>query len=132
MRLVVDASVAVRLSLASGRFDLLAHHELYAPELLWSESLAALRQLGWRREISAELATHARTALLSAPVTSLGKRELLHRAWQVAEEAGWAKTYDAEYVATAELLGCPLVTADARLVRGASRFVQALSPVDVA
>jgi predicted nucleic acid-binding protein len=41
---------------------------------------------------------------------------------------GWAKTYDAEYVALARLLGCRLVTLDARLRRGADRLGFVVAP----
>ncbi len=44
---------------------------------------------------------------------------------------GWAKSYDAEYVALARLLACPLLTADARLRRGAARGIQTMAPVDL-
>ena len=40
---------------------------------------------------------------------------------------GWAKTYDAEYVALAQLIGCRMVTLDARLRRGADRLGMAVS-----
>jgi hypothetical protein len=45
-----------------------------------------------------------------------------NEAWRIADALGWAKTYDAEYVATARLLGCRMVTLDARLRRGADRL----------
>jgi hypothetical protein len=40
---------------------------------------------------------------------------------------GWAKTYDADYPALAQRLGCLLVTLDMKLRRGAQRpgFVEA-------
>jgi predicted nucleic acid-binding protein len=41
--------------------------------------------------------------------------------WDISTSFGWAKTYDAEYSATAKLLGCQLVTVDYRLRRGADR-----------
>jgi predicted nucleic acid-binding protein len=48
---------------------------------------------------------------------------LLHAtAWQIAEELGWAKAYDAEYVALAGLLAARVVTLDARVRRGAGRL----------
>ena len=40
----------------------------------------------------------------------------------MADELGWARTYDAEYVALARLLDCRVVTADERLRRGADRL----------
>ena len=41
-------------------------------------------------------------------------KRLGEEAWRVADELGWAKTYDAEYVALARLLDCRLVTLDLR------------------
>ena len=46
----------------------------------------------------------------------------------MADELGWAKTYDAEYVALARLLNCRLVTLDARLRRGAARLSLLVAP----
>jgi predicted nucleic acid-binding protein len=53
---------------------------------------------------------------------------LARRAWQLAGQFGWAKTYDAEYLATAELLGCELATVDGRLRRGADRLGYVRTP----
>lgn len=44
---------------------------------------------------------------------------------------GWAKTYDAEYLALAELLKCRFVTLDARLRRGADRLGYVVSPGEI-
>jgi len=41
--------------------------------------------------------------------------ELIERTWAMREALS---TYDASYVALAELLRCPLLTADARLAKG--------------
>ena len=49
-------------------------------------------------------------------------------AWKIADRLGWAKTYDAEYVALADLLSCRLVTLDARLRRGAQRLGFVVGP----
>lgn len=46
----------------------------------------------------------------------------------VAERLGWAKTYDAQYVALAETLGCRLLTIDSRLRRGAARLIETIGP----
>lgn len=48
-----------------------------------------------------------------------------------AMSSGWAKTYDAEYVALAHLLGSRLLTLDARLRRTASRLVEILGPTEL-
>jgi predicted nucleic acid-binding protein len=44
---------------------------------------------------------------------------------------GWAKTYDAQYVALARLLDCKLVTLDERLIRGIERLDIAVRPRDL-
>ena len=43
---------------------------------------------------------------------------------------GWAKTYGAEYVALARLLGCTLFTSDERLRRGGAPVVDVVSPAE--
>ncbi len=133
MELVIDASVAVRLALEADGFPLLAAaHELSAPTLLWSESMSVLHELRWRRQISEELAALALRRVLDAPVAEIARQGLLPQAWDVANRAGWAKTYDAEYVVAAMLTDRVLITLDARLRRGAARFVDVRAPAEVA
>ena len=122
LRLVVDASVAVPACIAPDGFAALRDHELAAPSLLWSETLAALHQLVWRRELTREDADAAREALAGAPIELRESATLLDDAWHIAGELGWAKTYDAEYVALARVLGCPVLTLDGRLRRSAGRY----------
>ena len=50
------------------------------------------------------------------------RARLGEEAWRIADAHGWAKTYDAEYVALAMLLGCRLITADRRLRRATNRL----------
>lgn len=49
----------------------------------------------------------------------------------IADEMGWAKTYDAQYVALARLTDCKLVTLDERLIRGIERLDIAIRPRDL-
>jgi predicted nucleic acid-binding protein len=66
--------------------------------------------------------------LTEAPITVRNPRGLGAEAWRVADELGWARTYDAEYLALARLSGCRVVTADARLRRGADRTGLVVGP----
>lgn len=132
LQLVIDASVAVRLALEEGDFALLARgHRLSAPALLWSETVSVLHEMRWRQEISVHLAELALRRLRKAPVARHTDVDEVLRASLVADALGWAKTYDAEYVALAERLDCPLVTLDARLHRGASRRVAVRTPAEL-
>lgn len=85
----------------------------------------------WRREISTTQAERSLEALEAAPVRVRTHRALGTTAWRLATELGWAKTYDAEYVALAQLLGCRFVTLDGRLRRGADRLGFVLTPAEL-
>ncbi len=131
MKYVIDASAGLYLASSAQGFVSLAGHELHAPELFWSEGVSAIHQKLWRTEISRELAERSLAALLDAPVRRHRARWLHRRAWDIAERAGWAKTYDAEYVALAQILGAPLLTRDDRLRRGAGSMATIISPADI-
>ncbi|MBA2792671.1 MAG: type II toxin-antitoxin system VapC family toxin [Thermoleophilaceae bacterium] len=131
MLVVVDASVALTASLSERGFDALANRELSSPPLMWSEARAALRQLWWRGQIGPDEAEVTRQRLESCPVDRVTPDELADEAWKVSVELGWAKTYDAEYVALARILGCRVVTLDARLRRGADRLGLVVLPEEL-
>ena len=126
--LVVDATVALSACAVEHGFEVLAGHELVAPALLWSEARSALHELVWRREVDAHDAAVTRDRLEHAPIARRSPARLGDEAWRVANELGWAKTYDAEYVALARLLGARVVTLDARLRRGADRLGVVIGP----
>jgi predicted nucleic acid-binding protein len=129
--LVIDASVAVAASYAADGFAEFGRERLVAPPLLWSEARSALHELLWRGEITREDATAARTRVETCPVERTEDARLGEQAWELAEKLGWAKTYDAEYVALAQLLKCRLVTLDARLRRATHRLGFVVSPAEI-
>ena len=59
----------------------------------------------------------------------LGDAVLRRRAWEVADQLGWASTYDAEYVALTLLQADALVTLDAELARSVEGIVPT-APID--
>lgn len=121
--IVVDASFAVEASLTATALSRLKEKDAVAPPLMWSEATSVLHAMQWRGVISPALAAAARQRIEQAPVAVRRPATLLERAWLIAEGLGWAKTYDAEYVALAQILHCPLLTLDEKLSRAASRLV---------
>jgi predicted nucleic acid-binding protein len=126
--LVIDASVAVAACYGADGFEEFGAEQLVAPPLMWSEARSALHELLWRSEISQDDALASRSRLERSPVEQRRPRALGENAWRIADELGWAKTYDAEYVALAQMLGCRLVTLDARLRRSTERLGVVISP----
>lgn len=128
---VVDASVVVQACLEAAGFEPLAGHKLVGPHLLVSEALSALHESAFRGEITRDLARAAADRLRAAPIDLTRPDGLTTDAWEIADALGWAKTYDAEYVALARLLGCPLLTVDARMARGAGHLIRIVGPADI-
>jgi predicted nucleic acid-binding protein len=129
--LVIDASTAVDLCLSPDGFDTLSSEDLLAPRLILSESLSALHEMRWRDEIPDDMATLGLRRRKEMPVKIEQPSSLSDEAWRIADEFGWAKTYDAEYVALAKLNDCRLVTVDGRLRRGADRLGFVVTPAEL-
>ena len=128
---MLDASVAFPSALAADGFAELAGEELVAPPLMWSETRSALRLRAWQGVIEPAEAREAHERLERAPVSRRSPAALGSQAWEVCDELGWARTYDAEYVALARLLRCRLVTLDNRLRRGAHRLGLVVLPSEL-
>jgi predicted nucleic acid-binding protein len=114
-RFVVDCGAV--LHLVSEGIEVRAEHELLAPTLLRSQTLSALHEAAHRGEISAEVALDRLARIQALSIRLLGDAVLRRRAWDLAEQLGWAETYDAEYVALTQLQADALVTLDAELGR---------------
>jgi len=104
-----------------------AEHELLAPTLLRSQTLSSLHQAVHAGEISPDVALEQLTRTWAMPIRLLGDAVLRRRAWHVAEQLGWAETYDAEYVALTQLQADALVTLDAELARQVQGIVPTAS-----
>jgi predicted nucleic acid-binding protein len=115
------------LELASDRTEVSGEHELLAPTLLRSQTLSALHEAVHRGEIAPEIARERLGRIQRLPIRLLGDAVLRRRAWDLAEQLGWASTYDAEYVALTQLQADALVTLDAKLARSVEGIVMTAS-----
>lgn len=129
--LVIDASAAIDLCLAPDGFAPLSKQELIAPSLILSETLSVLHEMRWRGNLPEQMATLGLQRRREMPVRIIEPDDLHEEAWRIADDFGWAKTYDAEYVALAKLLDCRLVTLDTRLRRGADRLGLVVTPSEL-
>jgi predicted nucleic acid-binding protein len=119
--LVVDASVLATAlgddgadgDTARGR---LRGQDIAAPELVDLEVASVLRRQLSVGRLDARRARLALDDLLELPIGRAPHRPLLRRCWELRDNLS---VYDAAYVALAEALDVPLVTADARLAKAA-------------
>jgi indolepyruvate ferredoxin oxidoreductase alpha subunit len=114
-RFVVDCGAV--LELAREEVDVPPEHELLAPTLLRSQTLSALHEAVHRGALSREVALERLAHIRTMPIRLLGDAVLRRRAWELADQLGWAETYDAEYVALTQLQADAFVTVDPELAR---------------
>ena len=125
-RFVVDAGAI--LHLASEEIEVSGEHELLAPTLLRSQTLSILHEAVQRGELPPDVARERLDRVGRMKIRLLGDAVLRRRAWEVADQLGWASTYDAEYVALTLLQADALVTLDAELARSVEGIV-ATAPI---
>lgn len=131
MTLVIDASLALYAVGATTPLADFPDEDLVAPPLMWSEARATLHLNVWRGRVSPEDGTALHARLEAVPVKRRSPTRLGETAWRIADQMGWGRTYDAEYLALARLLSCRVVTLDARLRRGADRLGLVVSPTEL-
>jgi predicted nucleic acid-binding protein len=124
-RFVVDCGAV--LHLASEGIEIAAGHELLAPTLLRSQTLSALHEAVRRGELPASVAHDRLARIGKTRIRLLGDAVLRRRAWDLADQLGWASTYDAEYVALTELQADAFVTLDTDLARSVEGIVATAS-----
>jgi predicted nucleic acid-binding protein len=124
-RFVIDVSAA--LHLASEEIEVPDAHELLAPTLLRSQTLSTLHEAVQRGEIPADVARDRLTRVGRMRIRLLGDAVLRRTAWEVADQLGWASTYNAEYVALTQLQADAFVTLDAELARSVEGIVATAS-----
>ena len=113
--LVVDASALVDALLVAGPARArLSAENLQAPELIDAELLSVLRRLVLTGKLLESQALQALTTAGRLGLRRQPTRILWPRAWELRTNLS---AYDALYVALAEQLQAPLLTADARLAR---------------
>lgn len=121
-RFVIDASAA--LHMAHEGLEVSEAHELLAPTLWRSQVLSGLHEAVHRGDLPADAARDRLAYLGGMKMRLLGDAVLRKVAWEVADELGWAATYDAEYIALTKLQADALITLDPDLARSAESLVE--------
>ena len=112
---MVDASAALSALLNAGPArSALASEQLHAPHLIDSEVANGLRRMVNAQQVGTDSGWAALDAFRHLGMTRYPVFSMLDRVWELRDNLS---AYDASYVALAELLGCSLLTADARLSR---------------
>ena len=113
-RFVIDIGTTLRLASTSSKVSSKA--DLYAPTLWRSQTLSAVYEAVRRGELTDGAAREQLAYINGLKIRLLGDAMLRRRAWVVAEQLGMATTYDAEYIALAQLQKCTLVSTDKALL----------------
>ena len=130
MSFVVDSSVIVVALIDSGPHgrwaeDILAQDSLNAPEFARAEATNVLRRLELAKQITAAEAEAAFEDLMQLDLELLPYDPFAKRVWELRHTV---TSYDAWYVALAEVLKAPLATLDMKLSRAQGPTCRFLTP----
>ncbi|PZS31851.1 MAG: hypothetical protein DLM58_10985 [Pseudonocardiales bacterium] len=125
-RYVIGPDVALRL--ARDEATVRETHQIVAPTLLRSQLLSLLYQAVRQGELTKKDAERQLDYVRGLRIRLLGDRVLQSVAWRVADGLGWPNTFDAEYIAAAQLQSDAFVTLDAALAKSVKHLVM-LAPI---
>ncbi|MSQ09992.1 MAG: PIN domain-containing protein [Dehalococcoidia bacterium] len=123
---VVDANVVVKLLMATEQSDAIdamftgwdkGGIQIVAPHHMISEVMNVLRRKVIRGALCGQEADREFLALRVFPLAPDPLPDYRPVAWAIAKEFALTSTYDAEYMALAQVLSCDFRTADARFIR---------------
>ncbi len=86
----------------------------------------------WRRDVTEAVASEILDRFRALRVRRRSPSTLYAEAFAISTELGWAKTYDAEFLALARLEAAVVLTTDSRLRRGADRTGLVIGPTELA
>jgi predicted nucleic acid-binding protein len=118
--IVIDASVLANVIGDDGadgkraRAELRTAQDLAAPDLVDVETVAVLRKRWLAEAITQRRFASAIGDLENIAIDRYPTLQLMRRAYELRSTV---TSYDAAYVALAEILGCDLLTGDARLAK---------------
>jgi len=113
--IVADASTVVSALFSDGMArEIVQREQVQAPHLIDSEVAHVLRARVRRQVIDATTGWDLLHRFRWMAITRHGTFAMLDRVWELRDNL---TAYDAAYVALAEAIDCPLVTADARISR---------------
>lgn len=129
---VIDASVMLKLLLPEEGTEAVRglwarwieqETEVTAPFLLAYEVISVLRNKVFRGELPPEAGEAAFVAFRTQDISLLHPDGIEEKAWELAKQLNLPTSYDAAYLALAELTECELWTADRRLATGLKKKV---------
>ncbi len=127
-RVCLDANFLVKLAVDEEQSDVArdlwgrwidGDVQACAPVLIWYEVTSTLRKRLHRATMNITETRHALDTLLDLPMLTFESPDLNRAALALATDLGQPVAYDAQYLAVAEELDCPMWTADERFYNAA-------------